>query len=126
MEIFTEEFKNELSRQLHELTNVVKKDIAGVMSDSEIAKSMEDCFKIKNKKEKKKKSKKFKEGDIVYLETLQGMVDTKYDDKILNIIGVEFKNGEYICFTKDGRYLPENPIVLSDYPCKLKMKKLKH
>lgn len=124
MEIFTEEFKNELSKQLHELTNVVKKDTAGVMSDSEIAKSMEDCFIKDIKIERNKNNKKFKLGDVVYLELLLGeivMLDKKRD-----LIVVEFINGLSKDFCIDGSICQDSPKLLSYYPYELKMKKLKH
>lgn len=124
MEIFTEEFKNELSKQLHELTNVVKKDTAGLMSDSEIAKSMEDCFIKEIKIERNKNNKKFKLGDVVYFCSLEGVVVDFCNES--NTIDVDFKNGYLESFMNDGSLIPNTPIVLSHYPYKLKKKKSKH
>lgn len=130
MEIFTKEFKNLLSTQLEELTNVVKKDEvkidgAEVMSDYEIAKAIEACINNPNcgKKEKKKKNKKFKVGDVVYLGNLEGLVD-QIDNDLLTVF-VKFNNYYNQWFTKDGRYSPKLPIVLSHFPYELKMKKIK-
>ena len=131
MEIFSEEFKNLLSTQLEELTNVVKKDGAVVMSDSEIAKFMDawnnpDC----GKKEKKKKNKKFKVGDVVYWGERAGIVTEVFKEKDEASLYVSFEEiGEFIrwdiSFTKDGRFLLGTPIVLSHFPYELKMKKIK-
>jgi co-chaperonin GroES (HSP10) len=135
MEIFTNEFKNELSKQLEELTNVVKtdkeelkKDGAVVMSDYEIAKFMDACMNNPDcgKKEKKKKNKKFKVGDVVYYGKVEGIVEERTKYSSFYTIYVIFKiSGDEIEFTEDGRYSPKLPIVLSHFPYKLKMKKIK-
>ncbi len=100
MEIFTNEFKELLSTQLEELTNVVKtnkeelkKDGAVVMSDYEIAKLMDACMNNSDcsKKEKKQKNKKFKEGDVVYWGERKGVVMDKYNDKDEASLHVSFK-----------------------------------
>lgn len=124
MEIFTEEFKNELSKQLHELTDVVKKDTAGVMSDSEIAKSIEDFFSNNIKVERNKNNKKFQLEDVVYLGNLQGIVEDVEED--LFMVGVKFINGYQQWFKNNGRLFQNSPKVLSHYPYKLKKKKSKH
>ena len=126
MEIFSEEFKNLLSTQLEELTNVVKKDGAVVMSDSEIAKFMDawnnpDC----GKKEKKKKNKKFKVGDVVYWGNVEGIVETIKYSSFITIYVIFKSSGDEIEFTEDGRYTPQLPVVLSHFPYELKMKKIK-
>lgn len=137
MEIFTNEFKNLLSTQLEELTNVVKKDElkidgAKVMSDYEIAKAIEDCMNNPDcgKKEKKKKNKKFKEGDVVYWGEREGIVTEVHNENDEASLYVSFKeNGEFrgweLSFTKDGRFLNGCPVVLSRFPYELKIKKIK-
>ena len=136
MEIFTNEFKNLLSTQLEELTDVVKtekaKENPQVMSDYEIAKAIEDCMNNPDcgKKEKKKKNKEFKEGDVVYWGERKGVVTDKYKDKDEASLHVSFEENRYfrrweISFTKDGRYIKGTPIVLSHFPYELKMKKIK-
>jgi hypothetical protein len=136
MEIFSEEFKNLLSTQLEELTNVVKteksKENTDVMSDSEIAKALQDCMNNPDcgKKEKKKKNKKFKVGDVVYWGEREGIVTEVFKEKDEASLYVSFEEtGEFrrwnISFTKDGRFLLGTPIVLSHFPYELKMKKIK-
>ncbi len=136
MEIFSEEFKNLLSTQLEELTNVVKteksKENTDVMSDSEIAKFMDACMNNPDcgKKEKKKKNKKFKVGDVVYWGKRAGLVTEVFKEKDEASLYVCFEeNGEFrkwdISFTKDGRFLLGTPIVLSHFPYELKMKNIK-
>ena len=130
MEIFTNEFKELLSTQLEELTNVVKKDEvkidgAVVMSDYEIAKLMDACMNNSDcsKKEKKQKNKKFKVGDVVYLGSLQGEV-VKFDEEDESI---EVSFGDFFSeiFMVEGSIFTNTPIVLSYFPYKLKMKKIK-
>jgi co-chaperonin GroES (HSP10) len=137
MEIFTNEFKNELSKQLEELTNVVKtnkeelkKDGAVVMSDYEIAKFMDACMNNSDcsKKEKKKKKNQFEEGDVVYWGKIKGIVIKKFINNNNDfVLYVKFENKQNMWFTKDGRcrYFEGLPIVLSYFPYKLKMKKIK-
>lgn len=133
MEIFTNEFKNLLSTQLEELTNVVKKDEvkidgAKVMSDYEIAKALQDCMNNPDcgKKEKKKKNKKFKVGDVVYWGNVEGIVEETIKYSSFITIYVIFKSsGDEIEFTEDGRYTPQLPVVLSHFPYELKIKKIK-
>jgi hypothetical protein len=131
MEIFTNEFKELLSTQLEELTNVVKKDEvkidgAVVMSDYEIAKFMDTCMNNSDcsKKEKKKKKNQFEVGDVVYyLGCLRGEVvifDTEF-----KTIDVQLDNGYLQSFMFNGSLVPNTPIVLSHFPYKLKMKKIK-
>ena len=130
MEIFTNEFKELLSTQLEELTNVVKKDEvkidgAVVMSDYEIAKFMDACMNNSDcsKKEKKQKNKKFKVGDVVYLGSLQGEV-VKFNEEDESI---EVSFGDFFSeiFMVEGSIFTNTPIVLSYFPYKLKMKKIK-
>jgi hypothetical protein len=132
MEIFTNEFKNLLSTQLEELTNVVKtekaKENPQVMSDYEIAKAIEDCMNNPDcgKKEKKKKNKKFKVGDVVYWGNIEGIVEETIQYNSFLTIWVVFKSsGDEIEFTEDGRFSPTLPIILSHFPYELKMKKIK-
>ncbi len=137
MEIFSEEFKNLLSTQLEELTNVVKKDGvkidgAEVMSDYEIAKAIEHCMNNPDcgKKEKNKKHKEFKVGDVVYWGKREGLVTEVFKEKDEASLYVSFEEtGEFrrwnISFTKDGRFLLGTPVVLSHFPYELKMKKIK-
>lgn len=132
MEIFTNEFKNLLSTQLEELTNVVKtkkaKENPQVMSDYEIAKAIEDCINNTDcgKKEKKKKNKKFKVGDVVYWGNIEGIVEETIQYNSFLTIWVVFKSsGDEIQFTEDGRFSPTLPIILSHFPYELKMKKNK-
>ena len=137
MEIFTNEFKNLLSTQLEELTDVVKtekaKENPQVMSDYEIAKFMDSCMNNSDcgKKEKKKKNKKFKIGDTVYWGEREGIVTEVHKEKDEASIIVRFQEtGEFwrrwhISFTKDGRFVNGTPIVLSHFPYELKIKKIK-
>lgn len=124
MEIFSEEFKAELSNQLEALTKVVEYK-PQPMSDYEIAKAMDDCLGCEEiaKKSKKKKNKKFKLDDVVYLGNLQGRVEEV--DKDLFVVGVKFINSYKQWFKNDGRLLQDSPKVLSHYPYELKMKKIK-
>ena len=134
MEIFTKEFKNELSKQLNEITFESKKENKIVMSESEIVKAMESCFNTNPKmescfntnpnKEEKKKSKGFKLGDIVYLELLLGEI--VFLDKKRDLIVVEFINGVNKDFRIDGSVCDDSPKLLYHYPYELKIKKLKH
>jgi len=124
MEIFTEEFKNELSKQLNEITFESKKENKIVMSESEIVKAMESCFNTNPNKEEKKKSKGFKLGDIVYLELLLGEI--VFLDKKRDLIVVEFINGVNKDFRIDGSVCDDSPKLLYHYPYELKIKKLKH
>ncbi len=136
MEIFSEEFKNLLSTQLEELTNVVKteksKENPDVMSNEQLIEAMEDCFKNPYgiKKEKKKKNKKFKVGDVVYWGEREGIVTDKHKEKDEVLLYVSFKQiGLFrsweLYFTEDGRFFFGTPIVLSHFPYELKMKKIK-
>lgn len=126
MEIFSQEFKAELSNQLEALTKVVEYK-PPPMSDYEIAKSMDDCLGCEEiaKKRKKKKSKKFKVGDVVYyLGSLKGeVVDFCTESKTID---VQFDNGYLESFMLCGSLVPNTPIVLSYFPYELKMKKTKH
>jgi hypothetical protein len=133
MEIFTNEFKNELSKQLEELTNVVKidgaelkKDGAVVMSDYEIAKLMDACMNNSDcsKKEKKQKN-QFEVGDVVYWGEMKGIIKEKDNNNLGNCFFVTFYDDYVLFFTKDGRLNKETPRLLSHYPYKLKMKKIK-
>ena len=149
MEIFSEEFKREVSSQLEAITNIVKKDNSNQMSDYEIAKAMEDsffynpdCDKEDNNKNneglheefklifKKEKKKKFKVGDVVYWGKRKGFVTKVFKEKDEASLYVSFEEtGEVgrldISFTKEGRFLLGTPIILSHFPYDLKMKKLK-
>ncbi len=57
---------------------------------------------------------KFKKGDIVYWQDLQGVVIDAIDviDDTYPI-KVKFSNGKTFYFTNDGRYLKDFPLVLS-------------
>lgn len=149
MEIFSEEFKREVSSQLEAITNIVKKDNSNQMSDCEIAKAMEDSFfynpdcdkEDSNKNNeglheefklifKKEKKKKFKVGDVVYWGKRKGFVTKVFKEKDEASLYISFEEiGELgrldISFTKDGRFLLGTPIILSHFPYELKMKKLK-
>lgn len=122
MEIFTNEFKDLLSKQLEELTNVVKTDGAEVISDYEVAKLVDVCMNNTDCG-KKEKNKKFKLDDIVYLGNLQGKVNEI--DNNLFLVFVIFNNGYRQWFTNDGRLFQNSPKVLSHFPYKLKIKKNK-
>jgi hypothetical protein len=124
MEIFSEEFKAELSSQLEALTIIVKKDEPKPMSDYEVAKSMEDCFDNPDCGKKQKKI-KFKAYDIVYFGNLKGNVLRQKNDDSYISLEVLFNNVKSLQFTKDGRFYQEMPIVLSHFPYELKMKKIK-
>jgi len=124
MEIFSEEFKIELSNQLEALTNLVKTDKPKPMSDLEIKESMEDCFDNLDCG-KKQKNVKFKAYDIVYFGNLKGIVFKQMNDDSHISLDVEFDNNKRLKFTKDGRFYKEMPIVLSHFPYELKMKKIK-
>lgn len=60
---------------------------------------------------------KFKKGDIVYWQDLQGVVIDAIDviDDTYPI-KVKFSNGKTFYFTNDGRYLKDFPLVLSHTP----------
>jgi hypothetical protein len=123
MEIFSEEFKIELSNQLEALTNLVKTDKPKKMSDLEIKESMEDSFTYDIKKERNKNNKKFQLEDVVYLGNLQGRV-TNIDDFVS--VKVNFINGYEQWFNNNGSLAQNSPKVLSHYPYELKKKKSKH
>lgn len=136
MEIFTNEFKNLLSTQLEELTDVVKtekaKENPQVMSDYEIAKFMDACMNNPDcgKKEKKKKNKKFKVGDVVYWGEREGIVTEVHKERDEASIYVSFEqNRDFrrweLSFTKDGRFINGTSVVLSHFPYELKIKKIK-
>jgi hypothetical protein len=124
MEIFSEEFKAELSSQLEALTIIVKKDEPKPMSDYEIAKLNQDCFDNLDCGKKEKKI-IFKAYDTVYFGNLKGIVLRQKNDNTDMSLRVDFKNNERISFTKDGRFFQNFPIVLSHFPYELKMKKIK-
>jgi len=125
MEIFSKEFKAELSNQLEALTKVVEYKPTP-MTDADIIKSMEDCMDFTDniKKERNKNNKKFKLDDVVYLGILQGRV--KEVDEDLFMVGVKFINSYQQWFKNDGRLFEDSPKVLSHYPYELKKKKSKH
>jgi hypothetical protein len=148
MNIFSEEFKAELSSQLEEITNIVKKDNSNEISDLELIKAMEHCFNYsdcdkedENKKndvnidlnqlhklvfedEKKIKKKKIKVGDVVYLGDLEGEIVQK--KKHLNTIKVLFDNDFEQEFTLKGQLHPDTPVILAYFPTKIKIKKIKY
>lgn len=124
MEIFSEEFKAELSNQLEALTNLVKTDNPKQMSDLEIKESMEDCFDNLDCG-KKQKNTKFKAYDIVYFGNLKGNVLMQANDDSDISLQVYFTNNKNLSFTKDGRFYKDMPIILSHYPYEFKMKKIK-
>lgn len=137
MEIFTEEFKGLLSKQLDELSNVVKTNNSKQMSDYEIAKAMKDCIdcyeeELKLKKEKKKKKNQFEVGDVVYFGTKKGEVISLSkeisDSGVTTGIVVSFcesRKYDFYGFKNDGSVFEGQEIFLSHYPYKLKMKKIK-
>lgn len=128
MEIFSEEFKNQLSKQLQQITTGVEKENPDVMLNEQLIEAMEDSFKnpYGRKKEKKKKNKKFKVGDVVYWGNVEGIVEETIKYSSFITIYVIFKSsGDEIEFTEDGRYTPQLPVVLSHFPYELKMKKIK-
>jgi hypothetical protein len=109
MEIFSEEFKAELSNQLEALTKVVEYK-PKPMSDYEIAKSMDDCMDFTDniKKERNKNNKKFKLDDVVYIGNLQGRVkEVENTSKSIKESLLELKN-----------LLEEELITLSEYESK--------
>ena len=124
MEIFSKEFKAELSSQLEALTNLVKTDEPKQMSDLEIKESMEDCFDNLDCG-KKQKNTKFKAYDVVYFGYLKGNVLEQDNDDSDTSLRVYFSNNFELTFTKDGRFYKETPKVLSHFPYELKMKKIK-
>lgn len=125
MEIFTPEFREELFDSLETISIGLKKDLppqkANELTDK-INSALEN--EMKHLKPKKKKKNKFKEGDVVYFGGIKGIVKKQYNDDSDNSMFVIFNN-ETLSFTKDGRYSEGLPTVLSHYPCKLKMKKIK-
>lgn len=124
MEIFTEEFKNELSKHLEAITFDSKKEKTNNAFDFEIAKELEDNCNLKFTIERNKNNKKFKLGDVVYCGNLQGIV--KDVDEDLFMVGVKFTNGYQQWFKNNGRLFQNSPKVLSHYPYELKKKKSKH
>jgi hypothetical protein len=124
MEIFSKEFKIELSNQLEALTNLVKTDEPKQMSDLEIKESMEDCFDNLDCG-KKQKNVKFKAYDIVYFGNLKGNVLMQANDDSDISLQVYFTNNKNLSFTKDGRFYKDMPVILSHYPYEFKMKKIK-
>jgi len=59
---------------------------------------------------------KFKIGDIVYWQELQGEVIDRFIGKIHYPVTVKFNNGVLQYFTNDGRFFVDTPIVLSHTP----------
>lgn len=129
MEIFKSEFREELMGNLETIT-------IGLKSDLPINKVRELNYKInlavqKEKeiaKPKKKKKNQFEEGDVVYWGKIKGIVIKKFINNNNDfVLFVKFENKQNMWFTKDGRcrYFEGLPIVLSHFPYKLKMKKIK-
>ena len=125
MEIFTNEFREELMDNLETIT-------IGLKSDLPInkVKELNDKINLALQKEreianpKKKKKNQFEVGDVVYyLGCLRGEVvifDTEF-----KTIDVQLDNGYLQSFMFNGSLVPNTPIVLSHFPYKLKMKKIK-
>jgi hypothetical protein len=61
------------------------------------------------------KKTKFKKGDIVYWQDLQGEVIDKFNNSIY-YIRVRFTNNKVVDFTNDGRCYSDTPPVLSHTP----------
>jgi hypothetical protein len=126
MEIFTPEFREELMGNLETIT-------IGLKSDLPInkVKELNDKINLALQKEreianpKKKKKNQFEVGDVVYWGEMKGIIKEKYNNNSDWSLFVKFENKKIICFTKDGRYYEGMPIVLSHFPYKLKMKKIK-
>jgi hypothetical protein len=126
MKIFTPEFREELMDNLETIT-------IGLKSDLPInkVKELNDKINLALQKEreianpKKKKKNQFEEGDVVYWGKIKGIVTRKINNNSDCSLFVKFENKKIICFTKDGRYINGTPVVLSHFPCKLKMKKIK-
>lgn len=125
MEIFTKEFKKELSKQLDAITFESKKEKINEMLDFEtLQETIGDCFSNNIKVERNKNNKKFELEDVVYLGNLQGIVEDVEED--LFMVGVKFINGYQQWFKNNGRLFQNSPKVLSHYPYELKKKKSKH
>jgi hypothetical protein len=126
MEIFTPEFREELMDNLETIT-------IGLKSDLPInkVKELNDKINLAVQKEreianpKKKKKNKFEIGDVVYLAGLEGIVKKQFNDDSNTSLFVRFNEYNTLSFRKDGRILFGTPIVLSHFPYKLKMKKIK-
>ena len=129
MEIFTPEFREELMGNLETIT-------IGLKSDLPInkVKELNDKINLAVQKEreianpKKKKKNQFEEGDVVYWGKIKGIVIKKFINNNNDfVLFVKFENKQNMWFTKDGRcrYFEGLPIVLSYFPYKLKMKKIK-
>lgn len=131
MEIFTNEFREELFDNLESIVIEYKNDTPfkkTIELNNKIQLAFEKEKEIFNSK--KKKNKKFKVGDTVYWGERKGVVTEQHNDKDEASTFVCFEeNGEFrrweISFTKDGRFLLGTPIVLSHFPYELKMKKIK-
>lgn len=115
----------ELSNHLKELTKFIKTNKPRLLTDAKKMKLLEDCggYIDVAKKEKKKKNKKFKLGDIVYFANLRGKVIRQNNDDSDVSLLIEFDNHNFL-FTKDGRFYPEMPILISHFPYELKKKKI--
>ena len=128
MEIFTPEFREELMDNLETIT-------IGLKSDLPInkVKELNDKINLALQKEReianpKKKKNQFEEGDVVYWGKIKGIVIKKFINNNNDfVLFVKFENKQNMWFTKDGRcrYFEGLPTVLSYYPYKLKMKKIK-
>jgi hypothetical protein len=126
MEIFTDKFREELMGNLETIT-------IGLKSDLPInkVKELNDKINLALQKEreianpKKKKKNQFEEGDVVYFAGLEGIVTKQYNDDSNTSTFVRFNKYYTLGFTKDGRILFGTPIVISHFPYKLKMKKIK-
>ena len=68
--------------------------------------------------------KEFKKGDTVYYGTLKGEVTEQYNDGSYFSIYVNFENNNGHFFTKDGREYEYTPVVLSNFPYELEMKRV--
>ena len=125
MEIFSEEFKIELSKQLETITFESKKEKTNKMMDFEaLQESIGHCFIYDINNERKEKNNIFKLDDVVFIGDLEGKVIKCWDG--LELMHVYFENGITKSFLTDGRIFQESPKVLSHYPYELKKKKSKH
>jgi hypothetical protein len=126
MEIFTPEFREELMDNLETIT-------IGLKSDLPInkVKELNDKINLALQKEreianpKKKKKNQFEIGDVVYWGEMKGIIREKDNNNLGNCFFVTFYDDYVLFFTKDGRLKKETPRLLSHYPYKLKMKKIK-
>ena len=129
MEIFTNEFREELFDSLETISLGLKKDLP-IQKTNELTDKINLALQneMKHLKPKNKKKNQFEEGDVVYWGKIKGIVIKKFINNNNDfVLFVKFENKQNMWFTKDGRcrYFKGLPIVLSHFPYKLKMKKIK-